>query len=105
MVSRLCGKGDEGCFCALVSLDRVSVSDLAAAFEDLGADVAALFGPFVGLLGQHRADQADDRVAVGEDPDDVGTPADLLILGYAASISRGAAAVADWGTWFIRFLA
>jgi hypothetical protein len=59
-------------------LDRVSGADLAAALEGLGADVAALFGPFIGLLGQHGADQTDDRVAVGEDPDDVGAPADLL---------------------------
>jgi hypothetical protein len=35
--------------------------------------------PLVVLLGEHRADQADDRLAVGEDPDDVGAPADLLV--------------------------
>jgi hypothetical protein len=31
------------------------------------------------LFGQHRADQADDRDPVGEDPDDVGAPADFLV--------------------------
>ena len=31
------------------------------------------------LFGQHRADEADQRVAVGEDADDVGAPADLLV--------------------------
>ena len=47
--------------------------------EDLEAHVAALLGPFVGLLGQDRADQPDDGGAVGEDPDDVGAAADLLV--------------------------
>ncbi len=47
--------------------------------EQFHTHVAALFGPFVGLLGQDRADQADDRRAVGEDPDDVGAAADLLV--------------------------
>jgi hypothetical protein len=42
--------------------------------EDLGADVAALLGPLVGLLGQHGPDQVDDRVAVGEDADDDSAP-------------------------------
>jgi hypothetical protein len=40
--------------------------------EDFQSHVAAGFGPFVVLLGQHRADQADDRVAAGEDADHVG---------------------------------
>jgi hypothetical protein len=31
------------------------------------------------LLGQHRADQADDRGPVGEDADDLGAAADLLV--------------------------
>jgi hypothetical protein len=47
--------------------------------EDLDAHVAALFGPFVGLLGQHGADEADDRCPVGEDADHVGAAADLLV--------------------------
>jgi hypothetical protein len=35
-------------------------------------------GPFVGLFGQDRADEADDGGAVGKDPDDVGAAADPL---------------------------
>ena len=81
MVTSLCGEGHEGCLWALIPLDRVSVRDPAAAFEDLGADVAAVFGPFFGQLGEHGADQSDDGVAGREDPDDLGAPADLLIHG------------------------
>lgn len=38
-----------------------------ALFEGVQAEVAAVLGPFVGLLGQDGADQADDGVPVGED--------------------------------------
>jgi hypothetical protein len=38
-----------------------------------------LLGPLVGLFGQYRADKADDRRAVREDPDDVGPAADLFV--------------------------
>jgi hypothetical protein len=41
------------------------------------ADVAAHLGSLVVLLGQHRADETDQRLAVGEDVDDVGAAADL----------------------------
>jgi hypothetical protein len=51
----------------------------AAFGEDVEAEVAAAFGPFVGLLGKDRADEADDRVAVGEDADAVGAAADLSV--------------------------
>jgi hypothetical protein len=37
--------------------------------EDVEAEVAAAFGPFVVLLGQHGADEADQGIAAGEDPD------------------------------------
>ena len=47
--------------------------------QELQAHVAAAFGPFIGLLGQDRADEADDRRPVGEDPDDVGAAADLPV--------------------------
>ena len=47
--------------------------------EDVQAEVAPGFGPFVVLFGQHGADEADQRVAVGEDADDVGAAADLLV--------------------------
>jgi hypothetical protein len=53
--------------------------------QDLEAEVAASFGPFVVLLGEDGAGQADEGVAAGEDPDDVGAPADLAVqplLGY-----------------------
>ena len=40
--------------------------------EDVEAEVAAGFDPFVVLFGQHGTDQADERGAVGEDTDDVG---------------------------------
>ena len=41
---------------------------VSAAVEDVEAEVAAAFGPLVGLLGQDGADQADNGVPVGEDP-------------------------------------
>ena len=47
----------------------------AGSGQDVEAEVAAAFGPFVVLLGQHRADEADEGVAVGEDADDVGAAA------------------------------
>jgi hypothetical protein len=47
----------------------------AGAGEDVEAEVAAAFGPFVVLFGQDGADEADEGVAVGEDADDVGSPA------------------------------
>jgi hypothetical protein len=57
----------------------------AAFGEYLSAHVAAGFGPLVVLLGEDGADEADDGVAAGEDPDHVGAAADLLVepfLGY-----------------------
>lgn len=45
----------------------------------LQAHVAVRDLPLVVLLGQHRADEADDRRAVGEDPDDVGSSAHLAV--------------------------
>jgi len=51
--------------------------------EDVEAEVAAAFGPFVVLLGQDGADEADQGVAGGEDPDDVGAAADLTVASLA----------------------
>jgi hypothetical protein len=51
----------------------------AAAGEDFESEVTAAFGPLIGLLGQDGADEADDRVAVGEDAHGVGAPADLAV--------------------------
>jgi hypothetical protein len=47
--------------------------------DRLNAHVAAADGPLVVLLGEQRADQADDRGPVGEDADDVGAAADLAV--------------------------
>jgi hypothetical protein len=47
--------------------------------QDLEPEVAAALGPFVVLLGQDRADEADDAGPVGEDADDVGASADLPV--------------------------
>jgi len=44
----------------------------SALLEQLEAEVAALLDPFVVLFGQDCPDEADDGVAVGEDPNDVG---------------------------------
>jgi len=52
---------------------------LLAGTEDFRAHIAAGLGPFIVLLGQHGADEADDGVAAGEDPDHAGPPAHLFI--------------------------
>jgi hypothetical protein len=62
-----------------VILSRAGLGRFPAGGEDFQAHVAAGFGPFVVLLGQHRANQADDGVAAGEDADHVGAPADVLV--------------------------
>ena len=51
----------------------------AGAGEDVQAEVAAAFGPFVVLLGQDGADEADQGVPAGEDPDHVGAAADFPV--------------------------
>ena len=58
----------------------------AAAGEDVEAEVAAAFGPFVGLFGQDRADEADDRLAVRQDPDRVGAAPDLPVQPFGEVI-------------------
>ena len=83
----------------------------AGAGEGVEAEVAAGFGPFVVLFGEHGADEADDRVAVGEDADHVGASADLAVeafvgvvgpdlppdlLGKAVKASRSARAASRW---------
>ncbi len=56
------------CSCVVVP----SMRRRRALARDLQAEVTALFDPFVVLLGEYGADEADDGAAVGEDPDDVG---------------------------------
>jgi len=45
----------------------------------LDRQVAALDQPFVILFGEQRAGEPDHGSVVGEDPDDVGAAADLLV--------------------------
>jgi hypothetical protein len=45
--------------------------------QDFETEVASPFGPFVVLLGEHGADEADQGAAVGEDADHVGAASDL----------------------------
>jgi hypothetical protein len=66
----------------------------AGAGQDVEAEVAASFGPFVVLFGQDGADEADDRVPAGEDADDIGPSAYLLVQPFlypalVAGSSRG----------------
>ena len=51
----------------------------SAAALDLESEVSAALKPFVGLLGQDGADEADDGVAVRDDPDDIGAATDLAV--------------------------
>jgi hypothetical protein len=52
---------------AWMSLLGVTPTELGAgAGDDVEAEAAAAFGPFVGLLGQDSADEADGGVAAGE---------------------------------------
>src|SRR5918994_7456920 len=71
----LCGDGGQGYLLGVCGLGGGG----AALGEDVEADVAAGLGPFVVLLGEDRADEADQGVAVGEDADDVGAAADLPV--------------------------
>lgn len=58
----------------------------AAAGEDVEAEVAASFGPFVGLFGQDSSDETNDRCAVGEDGDGVGASADLAVQPFGGVV-------------------
>jgi hypothetical protein len=64
-------------------LDRRHLLGVVAGSERfgdrLGAHVAAGDRPPVVFLREEGADEADDRGPVGEDPDDIGAPAGLLI--------------------------
>lgn len=54
--------------------------DMASGEEvEVEVEVASSFGPFIGQLGMDRADEADDRVEVGEEADAVGAAADITV--------------------------
>ena len=80
---------------SVASSGLVAVRTARGAGQDVEAEVAALLGPLVVLLGQDGADQADDGVPVGEDADDVGAAADLRlsrslrVVRTSRHISRG----------------
>jgi len=74
----LCGEG------SVVGLgDLLGVwcgfTDAAGAGEGVEAEVAALLGPLIVLLGEDGSDEADDAVAVREDADDIGAAANLPV--------------------------
>ena len=54
----------------------------SATAEHFEAEVAAAFGPFVGLLGEHCSDEPDDGIAVREDAYDVGAAPDLAVESF-----------------------
>lgn len=76
----------------------VGGGDPARAGQDVQAEVAASFDPFVVLLGQHRSDQAGDRAAVGEDTDDIGSAADLLVRPFLPIVAPDLTPDLPWGT-------
>src|SRR3954467_15053946 len=78
VIPRGCGSGPEGPGGRFAHLLNGCVDGLGLG-QYVEAEVAAAFGPFVVLLGGHGADEADDRAAVGEDPDDVGAAPDLSV--------------------------
>ena len=65
---------------------RCGGPDDRGAGQDVQAEVAAAFGPFVVLLGQDRPDQADDGVAVREDTDNVCAPADFAVEAFVGVV-------------------
>ena len=54
----------------------------ATAGEDFEAEVAAAFGPFIGLFGEDSPDEADDGGPGGEDADGVGAAANLAVEAF-----------------------
>lgn len=77
MILRLGAEGHDRVGVHLAS--GVSDGANARAGEDVEAEIAASLGPFVGLLGEDAANEADHRVPVGEDADAVGSAADLSV--------------------------
>jgi hypothetical protein len=63
-------------------------ADGPCAGEYVQAEVAAAFDPFVVLLGQHGTDQPDDRGAVGEDADHIGSATDFVVQAFLWIVAR-----------------
>ena len=57
----------------------VAVSFVQELLHRVDAEVAASDEPLIVLLDHDAGGQADERGVVGEDPDDVGAPADLAV--------------------------
>ena len=73
------GLGGEYLPCDVVAGLRFDGRSDRSPGEDVEAELAAAFGPCVVLLGQNRADEANDRAAVMDDSDDVGPALDFTI--------------------------
>src|SRR6201996_2368889 len=69
-------RGRRHALSGLLAVGIATVCGFPAGGEYFRPHVAVCLGPLV-LLGEHRADQADDGVAVREDADDVGPVAVL----------------------------
>ena len=65
--------------------------------EDIEAEVAARLDPFVVLFGQDGADEADKRVTVGEDTNDISAAPDFLVEPFLG-ISTRSGAKSVWET-------
>lgn len=57
-------------------------ADAAGAREGFEAEAAAVLGPFVVLLGEDGFDEANDRLAVREDADNIGAAANLAVESF-----------------------
>lgn len=77
-----CGEG----FGHLVGFACAVVDGGFAFGEDFEAEVAATFGPFVGLFSQYGADEPDDRGAVGEESDRIGTASNLSVEAFVGVV-------------------
>ena len=70
-------------------MSGVGGGPVAAAGEDVEAEVAAVLSLLVGLFGQDRADEADDGFAGGEDADRVGRAAGLICDDGGGGVAGG----------------
>ena len=68
----------------------------AASGEEIEAEVASAFGPFISLLCKDCADKANDRIAVGEDPHRIGTTPDLTVEAFVGVVGPDLGPHRDW---------